>query len=123
MVRQRAGNRCEYCLIAATESEIEFAIDHVIARQHRGSTELSNLALACPHCNLKKGPNLYGIDPLSGAPTPLFHPRRHKWSEHFSLIGPRIVGRTAIGRTTLSLLGMNDEKQLRLRTATLADQQ
>jgi 5-methylcytosine-specific restriction endonuclease McrA len=27
---------------------------------------LDNLALACHRCNLRKGPNLTGIDPMSG---------------------------------------------------------
>ena len=30
--------------------------------------EVDNLALACHRCNLHKGPNLSGIDPLTGDP-------------------------------------------------------
>jgi HNH endonuclease len=44
-VRQRAGDRCEYCLIPQSEREFRFQIDHVIARQHRGATLPENLAL------------------------------------------------------------------------------
>src|SRR5580692_12396034 len=43
-----------------------FHIEHIIARQHGGSTGLDNLAFACWTCNLKKGPNLSGIDPVAG---------------------------------------------------------
>jgi hypothetical protein len=38
-----------------------FQIDHIIARQHGGATELENLALACIHCNRFKGPNMLGL--------------------------------------------------------------
>ena len=31
-------------------------IDHIIAEQHRGKTQLGNLCLACPRCNKNKGP-------------------------------------------------------------------
>jgi hypothetical protein len=34
-----------------------------------------NLAFACYHCNLHKGPNLSGIDQESGALVRLFNPR------------------------------------------------
>jgi hypothetical protein len=35
-------------------------------RQHGGPSQLDNLALACWHSNLKKDPNLTGIDPDTG---------------------------------------------------------
>ena len=77
MVRQRAGNRCEYCRILQEQmSAAAFHVDHIIPKQHGGSDDASNLALACYHCNLRKGPNLTGIDPDTGALVPLFHPRQ-----------------------------------------------
>ena len=80
-------------------------VDHVLPLKHGGSDELGNLAYSCLACNLHKGPNLTGIDLLRGKLTRLFHPRRHKWSWHFRWDGPRLVGRTAIGRTTVVVLG------------------
>jgi hypothetical protein len=80
----------------------------------------SNLALACHEDNLHKGPNLTGIDPLTGKLTRLFHPRRHKWSWHFRWDGPLLVGRTAIGRTTVAVLGMNLPHRVTLREALIA---
>jgi hypothetical protein len=41
-------------------------IEHIVARQHGGSDDIENLALACHRCNLHKGPNLGGIDPMTG---------------------------------------------------------
>src|SRR5262249_49097443 len=64
---------------------------------------------------LHKGPNLAGIDPTTGKLTRLFHPRRHKWSWHFRWDGPRLVGRTAIGRAIVAVLGMNLPHRVALR--------
>lgn len=61
----------------------------------------------CVFCNGYKGPNLTGIDPASGKITPLFHPRRHTWAYHFRYSGSVLIGRTAIGRTTIDVLRIN----------------
>jgi hypothetical protein len=114
-VRARAGYQCEYCRLPQEFSELRFHIEHIIPRQHGGCDESDNLALACPDCNLRKGPNLTGIDPQAGAVVRLFHPRRDVWSDHFGYEGPSIVGTTAIGRTTASLLEMNDPERRRVR--------
>jgi HNH endonuclease len=83
-VRLRAGDRCEYCLLKqAHEVLTPFHIEHVIAIQHGGAGDDSNLALACAWCNLVKGPNIASLDPASGKLTRLFHPRRDHWEEHF----------------------------------------
>jgi hypothetical protein len=67
-----------------------------------------NLALACFHCNLHKGPNIAGIDLEAGNVVELFHPRRDNWDEHFQLLsGGQIVGKT-VGRVTVLVLAMND---------------
>ncbi len=79
LVRQRAGNRCEYCHLPQDFSDLRFHVEHIVPRQHRGADNLDNLALACPECNLHKGTNLTGIDPDTNQVTPLFHPRRDKW--------------------------------------------
>jgi hypothetical protein len=102
LVRRRAAERCEYCRIHQdADPFFRFHIEHIIPRQHGGSTDATNLALACHHCNLHKGPNLSGIDPGSGTLTPLFNPRLQTWEEHFSLQGVTIVGLTPQGRATV----------------------
>lgn len=114
-VRDRAGGFCEYCRIPETHDRPGFEIEHIVARQHRGKTVASNLAAACFTCNHRKGPNLAGRDPTTGKLTPLFHPRRMKWEKHFRWDGPVLVGRTAIGRTTIAVLGINHPLRVRLR--------
>jgi hypothetical protein len=119
-VRQRAGQRCEYCHLHEGDDPLfAFHIEHIVAQQHGGTDSLSNLALACHQDNLHKGPNLTGIDPVTKKLTRLFHPRRHKWSRHFRWNGPILTGRTAIGRTTVATLGMNLPHRITLREALI----
>ncbi|MEX2172796.1 MAG: HNH endonuclease [Pirellulaceae bacterium] len=119
-VRVRAGNRCEYCHLPQEAIDGVLQIEHIVARQHFGTDDVSNLALACDRCNLQKGPNLSAIDPASSSLVPLYQPRTNQWDDHFNLDGASIVGRTAIGRATVRLLQLNDRKRMRLRTLLLA---
>ncbi len=116
-VRERAGYICEYCHVPQSYRLLPFEIDHIIAVQHGGKTILSNLALACIHCNGHKGPNISGIDAVT-SPTKLVHlfnPRRHKWDHHFRYDGAVLVGKTPVGRVTIKVLAMNDPDVVRLR--------
>jgi hypothetical protein len=121
LVRQRAKSRCEYCRLPQAASAIPFQIDHIIARQHKGRTTSANLALSCGYCNGYKGPNISGLDPLTGKLTPLFNPRRHQWSYHFRYQGGDLIGRTAIGRTTADLLRINQPNRIALRELLMID--
>ncbi len=120
LVRRRARLRCEYCRLPEAVSPIgPFQLEHIVARKHKGPTSLSNLALACDRCNLFKGSDLTGIDPITEEITRLFHPRRMKWSKHFRWNGPVLVGRTAVGRTTIGVLQINHEDRVDLRQSLL----
>jgi hypothetical protein len=115
-VRLRAAERCEYCHVPSFAYQVPFQIDHIIAQKHFGRTTLENLALACFHCNLHKGPNIAGIDPDTRRVIELFHPRRDVWAEHFQLLpSGEIVGRTPIGRVTVLVLEMNDADPIAVR--------
>jgi hypothetical protein len=116
LVRRRARFRCEYCgLPEAYSPVLPLHIEHIIARKHGGRTRLSNLALACFHCNFHKQTDLVGIDALTGKRVPLYHPRRHKWQRHFRWEEMILFGKTAIGRTTVAVLAMNDDDMIDLR--------
>ncbi len=116
-VRERAVNCCEYCGLHQENSPLAaLHVEHIIPKFHGGSDDLENLALACIDCNLHKGTNLTGIDPQTNKVTELFHPRRQRWEDHFAWRGIYVVGRTAIGRTTIRVLNMNSEDQLALRS-------
>lgn len=115
LVRERAGNRCEYCAMPQEREPLRFHIEHIQPRQHDGSDAALNLALACHHCNLHKGTNLAGMDPVSSQLTRLFHPRLDDWAEHFAEDEGVVEGRTAVGRTTVRVLRMNEHRRAKLR--------
>lgn len=116
-MRERAANRCEYCQLHQDDSPLaSLHVEHIHPKFHGGTDDSENLALACIDCNLHKGTNLTGIDPETNQVTELFHPRRHRWEDHFEWHGIHIVGRTAIGRTTVGVLRMNSDDQLALRS-------
>lgn len=120
-VRERAAGRCEYCHLPETmELTGPFHVEHVIARQHRGTDELSNLAWACSRCNRHKGTNLSTVDPDSDEVVSLFNPRRDRWEEHFEVVGAIIRGRTPTGRATAWLLQVNAERRVELRSELIA---
>jgi hypothetical protein len=121
LVRIRAGERCEYCRLPQAASSVPFEIDHIISQQHRGQTVAGNLAFACWYCNSSKGPNLSGIDPMTDKLVRLFHPRRHRWAYHFRWDGPRLVGKTPIGRATIIVLAINDPVEVALRESLIQE--
>ena len=119
-VRLGAAGRCEYCHQPEVPGGLRHCTDHVIARQHRGTDQPSNLALCCIRCNLAKGPNIAGLDPQDDALTRLFHPRHDRWAEHFRYDGPTLVGTTPVGRTTADVLAVNVPLRVQSREALLA---
>jgi hypothetical protein len=121
-VRRRAQNRCEYCHLPVFAYPLPFHVDHVVARQHGGTTVLENLALACLHCNRHKGPNLAGKDPKTGELIRLFHPRLDQWHEHFEWTGANLAGRTPMGRVTIHVLAINDPDVLAVRAALIEEE-
>jgi hypothetical protein len=119
LVWRRADARCEYCRLPQALDDFRFEIDHIIASKHGGPTSADNLALSCFFCNSRKGPNIAGIDPTTGAILPLFNPRQDQWAEHFEYRGAHILGRTPTGRATVIVLCMNDRQRLAHRQRLL----
>jgi 5-methylcytosine-specific restriction endonuclease McrA len=120
LLRERADNRCEYCLPRQQYCEFTHHIEHIVSKQYCGRDAIDDLALACHRCNLKKGPNLTGVGPITGEFAPLFRPRRNRWEEHFAFQNTKIEGLTPTGRATVQLLAMNDARRLELRSELLA---
>ncbi|HMO27176.1 MAG TPA: HNH endonuclease signature motif containing protein [Tepidisphaeraceae bacterium] len=121
LVRRRAGHRCEYCRLPQSVHDQPFSVDHITARKHGGGDEDTNLALCCLRCNLRKGTDLTGIDPVTQQIAVLFHPRRNDWDEHFRWDGASIVGVTQSERVTVQVLQMNDPVRLRLRESLIRE--
>jgi 5-methylcytosine-specific restriction endonuclease McrA len=116
LVRERAGNRCEYCHLHQDDSPLAVLhVEHIRAKKHGGGDDPENLCLACIDCNLHKGSNLTGIDPVTEAVTQLFNPRKAVWEDHFAWEGIYIIGSTATGRATVGVLDLNGDDRLDLR--------
>ncbi|HVT88298.1 MAG TPA: HNH endonuclease signature motif containing protein [Tepidisphaeraceae bacterium] len=108
-VFQRDEGRCRYCRLAQLGQASVFHINHIVPRSKGGQTEETNLALQCPYCSLHKSDKTVANDPVSGELSPLFHPLKQKWDEHFSIDSNGICrGLTPTGRATVDALHMND---------------
>lgn len=111
-VAERAGHRCEYCLLRDDDSYLPHQIDHIISRKHGGLWDSDNLAYACLRCNAWKGSDVGSVDTESGAFVSLFHPRRQRWDDHFVVRGALIEPLTAEGKATARLLKLNLDKRV-----------
>ncbi len=122
IVTRRAQHCCEYCRISADFATQSFCVEHIIPLHHGGEDSFDNLALACPGCNAHKYTKIDAPDPIDGVITPLYHPRKHRWSDHFqwSDDSMRIVGITPTGRATVEALKMNRQSLVNLRQALYA---
>jgi hypothetical protein len=116
-VQERADNRCEYCLSHQNFVMSWLQIDHIYPIVLGGANDEDNLCLACELCNQYKWTKTNGIDPVTGQTVMLFHPRKQKWSEHFtwSESGTEIVGLTVSGRATVEALRFNNELAVTVR--------
>jgi hypothetical protein len=94
-----------------------FHVEHIIPRSRNGSSQLDNLAWACPGCNLHKSDRVEVRVAETGELVRLFNPRLDRWNEHFAWHGYVIRGLTSIGRATVETLRLNDERRLRIREA------
>jgi hypothetical protein len=75
----------------------------------------------CVFGNSFKGSDIGSIDEVTRKLTPLFNPRRHKWSRHFRWESPYLIGITPIGRITVELLKINDPFRVELREELIAE--
>lgn len=116
-VATRASHRCEYCRAPERLFNKELEVEHIIPRVLGGPDEPDNLALCCRRCNGSKGEFIDGYDDATTQNVRLFHPRRDQWDDHFEFISENaeIVGKTPVGRVTVSRLKMNIAKQVSAR--------
>lgn len=118
LVIERAKGYCEYCLVPSSFSPDFFPIDHIHPESLGGSSHHSNLALCCGRCNGHKYNKINVLDPITNKKFRLYHPRKDKWSSHFQWSEDETImlGITPIGRATISLLKINRESNLNLRS-------
>ena len=117
LVAKKAAFRCEYCHYPEEFSPSSFEVDHIKPRSAGGLLKLSNLALACSHCNAHKAKRETGVDPVTKKTVQLFPPHTDRWSKSFQLdrTTGKIEGLTPVGRATVEVLHMNDVQPLTAR--------
>lgn len=122
LVRRRANGLCEYCHANEKWQYVCFTIDHIISLSQGGTNDSENLALACFRCNRQKSNYETSIDPRSGLPSSLFHPRQDVWADHFiwSENGGEVIGLTPVGRATIERLRLNTPRIIDIRLADVA---
>lgn len=106
-VAQRAGYRCEYCLIREEDTFYGCQVEHIISLKHGGSSDSENLAYACARCNFAKGSDIATVLGAEEELTRLYHPRRDRWEDHFRLNGAFIEPLTEIGEAKVKVLRLN----------------
>jgi hypothetical protein len=117
LVEERSNGCCEYCRSQVRFAMQAFCVEHIEPRSLEGQTTLDNLAFACQGCNNHKYNRIQAPDPITGALTSIFHPRQHRWSEHFAWNADcsLVVGLTPIGRATINALQLNRPGLINLR--------
>lgn len=118
LVEIRAAGACEYCRLLQAATGVTFHLEHAVPRSPGGLTNMNNLVLSCPGCNLAKADRVVGED-NSGATQPLFNPREYEpwllgWHLHFALdlATGILVPRTPIGEATANTLRVNDARRV-----------
>lgn len=110
LIAERDKARCAYCLTTEENCGLRMHIDHIVPEVVGGPTTPDNLCLACFSCNVSKGTQQTGVDPLSKQTVPLFHPLRQRWRDHFGWDESKtqIIGLTPCGRATVITLQVNN---------------
>jgi len=123
VVRQRAVDACEYCLMPTNG---KFEIEHIVPKRRwndylnnaypglRRAERLAlptydhilNFAWSCSYCNDAKGGR-----PRPRIHTRVFDPRFDHWPDHFAFSSTKgyivIVGLTAVGHETVRTMGFH----------------
>lgn len=110
-VRQAARNRCGFCLSPQHLVMGLLEIEHLIPLAQGGTSDESNLWLACSICNGHKSEKIAALDPDTTEVVRLFNPRIDDWHTHFrwSDDGMTIIGKTPIGRATVIALHLDSD--------------
>ena len=110
-IREKARNRCGYCLSPQHLVMARLEIEHIVPRAKGGTNDETNLWLSCSICNRHKSSKTHAVDHETKTTVPLFNPHLQDWFEHFrwSQDGLRVIGRTPTGRATVEALHLSDD--------------
>jgi len=138
VVRQRAADACEYCLMPTNG---KFEVEHIVPKQRWNDylhddypglrpaerltlstyDHIGNFAWSCSFCNNAKGGR-----PRPRTHTRVFDPRFDHWPGHFAFSATKgyvvIIGLTAVGHETVRAMGFHaggEEGALAERSAAI----
>jgi HNH endonuclease len=116
-VAERAKGCCEYCRSQERFAPVTFSVEHILPRQAGGTSAAENLAFSCQECNNHKYTKTEAHDPASDKMVPLYHPRQHRWIEHFAWDEDFtfLIGISPTGRATVEALQLNRQGVVNLR--------
>lgn len=116
-IRKSAKYRCGYCLFQMVYAHTTFEFDHIIPVSRGGQSIEENLWVVCEICNNSKSDKVEGFDAVTNTTVSIFNPRTQNWDEHFQWSDnyTRIIGKTPIGRVTVTELNMNKERIVAVR--------
>lgn len=117
-----SGGRCGYCQSSEEITGAPLEVEHLMPEAMGGPTRRDNLWAACRQCNALKGDRIEAIDSATGVLASIFNPRHQEWTEHFARIedGARVIGRTPVGRATVTALALNRLLLVRARQRWIA---
>jgi hypothetical protein len=109
-IARDADYQCGYCRAPQIVLPYRLEVEHLLPSSLGGGDESDNLWLSCHKCNKLRSNRLEALDPLTQKLVSIYNPRQQTWNDHFAWGdgGLQIVGRTATGRATVAVLGLND---------------
>lgn len=79
LLAERAGHRCEYCLIREEDTFFGCEVDHIVSTKYGGATTEDNMAYACTVCNRRKGSDFGSLTRRTGELVRFFNPWTDAW--------------------------------------------
>ncbi|MDP9171314.1 MAG: HNH endonuclease [Acidobacteriota bacterium] len=112
-VRTRADGFCEYCRIPE-----QFMLAERSKARWSDSCRESRFVLRT--LQPVKGSDIASIDAETGQLTPLSHPPRDRWEDHYLFSAGEILALSATGRVTIRLLRMNRPARIKERQLVIS---
>ena len=121
-IRAHFQDHCAFCRTPESLTVVIFEFEHILPRSIGGETTFENLCLSCPTCNRYKSDRTFGSSHEPTQRTPLFHPHRETWTEHFEWNenSTELIGLTRTGVATIDVLRMNRPQLVRVRRLWVA---
>lgn len=104
---EMSADKCCYCECKVNEESKYMEVEHFFCKDlyPEKVVEWKNLLPSCKRCNINKGNHDVGLEPI-------IHPVINEPREHLTLKAYRFYAKSAIGKTTISVLDLNDIERL-----------